>query len=232
MEKPDLLYLETALGYTFKNTSFLVGAVTHPSYSFEKKESSHHYQRLEFLGDAILGAILGHMLFLKFPEEREGGLANMRSVLASGQTLSRIAQTLNLGQYIKMSPTEHAVNGQFRPTVLEDTLEALIGAIYLDSQNFDITYKIISRLYDNIEANVSTLFSEHNPKGKLQEWFQERFSSNGLEYRLIGTSGLAHQKTFFIEVWANGEMLSSGSGLSKKEAEESAAKEALKKLEA
>lgn len=229
-QSSNLKDLETTLGYFFSDQSLLLEALTHPSLSFENKNLNTHYERLEFLGDAILSAIIGHIVFEEYPDKREGVLANMRSILSSGATLALAAQSIQLNQYIKMSHLEHAQQGQLRPKVLEDALEAIIGAIYLDSHSFDITFKIVSKLYGNIKEQIALSVSKHNPKGKLQEWYQEHCNEKQLEYKLVGTKGPAHQKKFFIELWTGSELLGSGEGFSKKEAEENAAKEAITKL--
>lgn len=221
--------LEEALGYTFKDPAHLLTALTHPSYCLEYKDKPH-YQRLEFLGDAILGAALSSALYELFPDEREGKLAKMRSILASGSTLAHIAQELNLQKYIRMSQAEYAQNGASRLSSLEDCLEALVGAIYLDSGSFELISQLIYKLYGDIRSRLQASIASHNPKGRLQEWCQEKYSKNMLSYRLLRSEGPPHQQRFYVEVWDQDRCLGKGEGLSKKEAEEAAAKAALEAL--
>ncbi len=229
LDEPTLSCLEVSLGYTFKDKDLALNALTHPSYCLEHKDATN-YQRLEFLGDAILGAALSEALYKLFPQEREGKLAKMRSILASGSTLASIAKGLGLHSHIRMSPAEYAQEGASRSSSLEDCLEALIGAIYLDSASFSCTCEVIYKLYGDIRKRLSSCLEGHNPKGKLQEWCQEQFSKNELSYTLIKSEGPAHHKTFYVGVWLNDKCLGEGKGLSKKEAEEAAAQMALLEL--
>lgn len=226
---PATSCLEEALRYTFKDKTLLATALTHPSYCLECKDTGH-YERLEFLGDAILGAALSRAVYELFPEEREGKLAKMRSILASGSTLAQIAQELNLQKHIQMSQAEYAQKGASRSSSLEDCLEALLGAIYLDSGSFDVSLQVMRQLYGDMHSRLEALMAHHNPKGKLQEWCQEKYSKNSLEYRLLRSEGPPHQQTFYIQVWLEDRCLGQGQGLSKKEAEEAAAKAALQGL--
>ncbi len=221
--------LEETLSYIFQDKALLMTALTHPSYCLENNEKAH-YQRLEFLGDAILGAALSSLLYRLFPEEREGKLAEMRSILASGSTLAQIAQKLNLQKHIRMSQAEYAQSGASRSSSLEDCLEALVGAIFLDSGSFEMTSQTIYQLYGDIGSRIQALMASHNPKGRLQEWCQEKYSKNVLSYRLLRSEGPPHQQTFYVEVWDQDRCLGKGQGLSKKEAEEAAAKTALEGL--
>lgn len=227
--EPALYALESALGYTFKDKHILLNALTHPSYCLENK-TENPYERLEFLGDAILGAALSAALYTLFPDEREGKLAKMRSILGSGATLASLAKGLELHRYIRMSAAEHAQEGASRSSSLEDCLEALIGAIYLDSASFSQTCAFIHKLYGDIRVRLGAALKGHNPKGKLQEWCQEQFAKNDLSYKLLSSEGPAHHKTFYVEVWLKDECLGKGKGLSKKEAQEAAAQAALSHL--
>ncbi len=221
--------LENRLSYRFKDKALLMTALTHPSYCLENNEKAH-YQRLEFLGDAILGAALSKAVYELFPEEREGKLAKMRSILASGSTLADIAKALNLQADIRMSQAEYAQKGATRSSSLEDCLEALLGAIYLDSGSFEASSQVIYKLYGDIRSRLQAVMAGHNPKGRLQEWCQEKYSKNVLSYRLLRSEGPPHQQTFYVEVWDPDQCLGAGQGLSKKEAEEAAAKAALEGL--
>ncbi|GAB4269979.1 MAG: ribonuclease III [Opitutales bacterium] len=221
--------LEAALGHTFASRELLLTALTHPSYTQFVNSKTDNYQRLEFLGDAALSLILAEHLYQAYPLEREGTLAQARSALAKGSTLSTLAKKLHLSNYLRLSPAEREAGGGGRPSILEDTMEALIGALFLDS-NYEKTKSCVLNCYPKLPKNISQLLEKENPKGKLQEHFQQQNPTPPIEYKLLQAEGPDHAKSYLVEIHIDGTHYGQGSGSSKKEAEENAAREALKQL--
>ncbi len=227
---PRLDRLQKAIGYCFKDRELLERSITHPSFFQQRSRSigqKQHNQRLEFLGDAILSAILAEHLFELMPSEREGMLSQARSALSRGTHLAELSRSLGLASCISMSVNEEHQGGRNRDSILEDALEAIIGAIYLDS-DWETARKVILSWYGDIEGLLAEFIQhEQNPKGSLQELVQPMFGNNALAYTVTAESGPAHNKNFQVEVSVNGKIMGSGEGASKKEAEEEAAKLAL-----
>lgn len=233
---PDYSTLETALGYSFTDKNLLRQALRHPSVLGDKLEPAEvaslgHNQRLEFLGDAILNAILATALYKVFPHEREGLLTRNRSLLARGSFLSGLAKRLELQEYLELSIGEKATGGKWRDSNLEDALEAVVGAIYLDS-NWENTAQVVLAWYGSLNEPLKNLQSGLNPKGRLQELLQAEPYRQTIEYRLMDTVGPDHSKRFISAVFCNDEEKGRGEGATKKEAEENAAREALSQLKA
>lgn len=220
--------LETSLGYHFKDPSLLERAITHPSYCQAESKNSHN-QRLEFLGDAVLGLILAQFLFTSLPSKREGVLTRNRAALAKGTHLSALARDLGLAPHLRMSEAEERNEGRLRDSILEDALEAIIGAIYLDS-DFETTRQIVTLWLGDIRQRLDELLGDHNPKGRLQEQVQPIHGNGAVIYSVLHSEGPDHAKQFTVEVRVKGEIMGIGSGSSKKEAEENAAQVALQKL--
>ena len=207
--------------YEFKDKALLCLALTHPSFH-ESQASAPTNQRLEFLGDSVLSFILTDELYHRFPYSDEGHLTQQRASLIRGKTLSALAQQINIHDYILLSQSERKINGHLRESTLEDAMEALIGAIYLDggidsARNLIIEW--ITRLKGEIEENIPN----HNPKGELQEWVQENMPNSKIRYRIINENGPAHNKHFDAEILIDGSSYGVGSGKSKKAAESHAA---------
>jgi ribonuclease-3 len=224
--------LENTLNYTFHNKVLLECALTHPSYDAENQEKTElfrNYERLEFLGDAVLGLILAEYLYKTYPEKDEGELARARTVLIQSTTLSSLARQLNIAPFIRVSKIEKSLRAYERDSVLEDCLEALIGAIYLDS-DYETATKIILKWYEEVNRNLETSLLKDNPKGRLQELYPAIEGQQRVEYILKETYGPEHQKMFHIEVLIEGKALGEGRGSSKKEAARIAAQEALNSL--
>lgn len=222
--------LQKSIGYQFRDTELLERSVTHPSF-FQKKSHSmgqkQHNQRLEFLGDAILSGILAEQLLELMPSEREGVLSQARSALSRGTHLAELSRKLGLASYIRMSTSEEHQGGRNRDSILEDVLEAIIGAIYLDS-DWETVRKVILFWYGDIKGHLANfIYQEQNPKGSLQELVQPIFGNNALTYTVTAESGPAHEKNFKVEVSIVGQKVGMGEGSSKKEAEEEAARVAL-----
>jgi ribonuclease-3 len=221
--------LEEKIGYTFSRPELLQRALTHPSYGREKRIRTNN-QRLEFLGDAVLGLIIADLLFELFPGEREGYLTRQRSILVKGQQLHAIAVEIELGTYLFLGEGEALSGGRQRASILEDAFEALIGAVYLDG-GFSTTHAIVEKLYGSIEKRLEELSVEHNPKGQLQELLQPNIGNQSLDYRVTEAAGPDHEKTFSVELWIEGKLRGTGEGRSKQAAESMAAKEALREFE-
>jgi len=227
----DFSDLENALGYTFKDKSLLEVALTHPSFAIESPDPSKHYQRLEFLGDAILGHIIVEHLFNLFPYAREGELTKYRSVLVRGSFLANIGNRLGIASFIRMNEAELKAEGQSRISTLEDVMEAIIGAIYLDA-SFEATKRIVLTWYGDVEKALTELMKQDNPKGNLQErLFQMARQEHTINYCLLKTTGPDHRKEFEVEVFIDDKPYGKGFGSSLRKAEEAAAREALIAIE-
>ena len=223
----DTAPLEELIDYRFKDRSILLRSLTHPSFNGEKELGN--YQRLEFLGDAVLGLVLAEELFKSLPGLREGALTRYRSMLVKGGQLSLLAKEMQLGQYLQMGEAEEAQGGRRKKSILEDAFEALIGAVYIDG-GLEAARKVSLSIYGPLEERLEIQSGIHNPKGKLQELLQPSLGNESIEYRLAEESGPDHQKQFTVEVWIDGKCRGSGSGNSKKLAEEAAAREALEDI--
>jgi len=221
----DVTPLEERIGYKFRNSLLLAEALTHPSLGHEAQHYHFDYQRLEFLGDAVLQLVVTEYLFGHFQVEAEGQLTKLRSRLVSRDALKMHAAALDLGRYILMGRGEETSGGRMRTSTLADAFEALIGALYLDgglevAKNFILT---------QTRADLAKLAEEpvdFNPKGDLQELLQS-ISPRSPAYELVSQSGPEHEKTFVSEVVWEGIVLGQGTGRSKKQAETAAALEAL-----
>ena len=223
-----LLSFQQRIGYEFKDEILLTEALTHPSFHEHKRQKPNN-QRLEFLGDSILGAILAEELFHLFPQGDEGTLSRNRAVLARGTFLAELARSIELGSVLRMSSSEKKNKGDQRNSSLEDAIEALIGAIYLDGGMESARDCVLSWMgnLSNLLENTQVKF---NPKGQLQELIQAKHPKDKIRYKLEKESGPPHLRTFSIKVMIGEEELGWGKGKSKKEAEEKAAIEALESL--
>lgn len=221
--------LQKRLGHRFNDPALLERALTHPSYLQQCPDIAEHNQRLEFLGDAVLGLILAEHLWETFPREREGVLTRHRAALARGDRLAEVARLLGLPAQIRLSDAEAANGGRDRHSILEDALEAVIGAIYLDGR-YSAARDAVLRWYGDIGAHLRATAREHNPKGRLQERLQPTLGNDAIRYDVTDESGPDHLKAFTVSVSINGEVRGTGRGSSKKEAEEAAAREALDRM--
>lgn len=218
--------LERHIGYKFRNSLLLAEALTHPSLSFERKTFHFDNQRLEFLGDAVIQLVVTHHLYRLFPSFSEGQLTKLRSRIVSREGLKKHAVTLNLGNYLMLGRGEEANCGRERASTLADAFEALVGAIYLDS-DLETARRFILHVTGDELGALARQPAEHNPKGELQEIIQS-LSTAGPTYEVISETGPDHQKEFICRVlWENKE-LGRGTGQSKKQAEIHAAAEALR----
>ena len=218
--------LESRILYKFRNPLLLAEALTHPSLAYESNRPHFDNQRLEFLGDAVLQLVVTEILFRSFPEFPEGHLTKLRSRLVSRQALARFATRIHLGEYILLGKGEESSGGRRRASTLADALEALIGAIYLDT-GMPPVCEIVSRLVEPELNDLAESPEERNPKGQLQECLQA-LHPQAPGYRIIQESGPDHRRVFQAEVAWRGQVLATGRGKSKKEAEARAALEALR----
>jgi len=219
--------LEQRLRYKFRNPLLLAEALTHPSLGHETQRHHFDNQRLEFLGDAVLQLIFTEYLFDQYPDATEGQLTKLRAKLVSREGLRIHALAIQLGKYLMMGRGEEASGGRERASALADAYEALIGAMYLDSDYVTVRRTVLTEARDHLEAlHLDT--SDANPKGRLQEILQA-ISPESPTYPIIDQSGPEHEKRFVARiVWRNQE-LGEGEGRSKKEAEVAAARDALEK---
>jgi ribonuclease-3 len=225
-ENPDMTELSERLEYQFKNDELLAQAFRHASYVNEVGDCDlKDNETLEFLGDAVLDLAVGHILMELFKNANEGELSKCRASVVSERGLFDLARELRLGDYLLLGRGEELSGGREKPSILANTLEALVGAIYLDA-GFPKTREIIHKLFiSTIERmEIETLRSDY--KSLLQEYTQQRFKSRP-EYLLLSERGPAHERTFRIAIYLNGELKAEGEGKSKKEAEQEAAREAL-----
>ena len=218
--------LEEKLGYSFQNRELLENALTHSSRANESRGKLPSNERLEFLGDSILGMVVADHLYRGHPDLPEGDLTRTRAALVCEESLVEVAQALNLGDYLRLGKGESSGGGRERPSIQADAVEAVLAAIYLDggigSARKFIQKYILSRETDGLAKPL-----DH--KTALQELVQ-RESGQVLRYRLVGEEGPDHNKRFFVEVTLNCQAVGSGSGRSKKEAEQMAAAAAIESL--
>lgn len=218
--------IQGILSYQFKRPELLQQSLTHPSYHKQYPEEGEHNQRLEFLGDALLSAILADALYKALPDSREGVLTQNRAILVNGTYLADLASRLGIEPFIRLSESEKKNINRSRNSILEDVIEAIVGAIYLDS-DWETTSKTVLNWFGNLREKGESIFLKYNPKGQLQELVQPEFGNDAIEYITTEESGPDHEKLFKIEVTVNKEKMGEGTGFSKKEAEENAARNAL-----
>lgn len=219
--------LEERIGYSFKNKELLKTALTHSSYTNEKHDASECYERLEFLGDSILGVVTAGLLYRHEPKLPEGRMTRLRAELVCEVSLHKVALELGLGKYMRLGKGEERTGGRERTSILADMVEAVIAAIYLDSGMEEASSFIINKVLKNAEIDDSHRSADY--KTRLQELVQ-RDSENTIAYKLVGESGPDHDKRFTFRVLINGETAGEGMGRTKKEAEQLAAFKALEKF--
>jgi ribonuclease III len=221
--------LERTLGYRFRRRHRLETALTHRSFRFEAEEPTADNQRLEFLGDAALGLVTASHLYELFPDLQEGDLTRIRSRLTNSKTLARLAVRLDLGSFLRLGRGEVQSGGHRRSSTLGDALESVIGAAFVDG-GLRAVEKIFKKLF---LAELQIRSRDHwqdNPKGGLQELAQHRWRA-GPRYRTVREEGPPHSKVFTVEVSVNGQVLGTGVGASKRDAETEAARQALEQIE-
>lgn len=213
-----------------QNLNLIDCALTHTSFANESKNPTiHDNERLEFLGDAVLDLIVGEYLFLHHPQMNEGTLTRSKASVVCEKTLAECSQKLNFGDYLRLGKGEINAGANDRPSILADTFEAVVGAIYLDT-NYEETEKfVLKQLKTPLEYAERGQYYTGEYKTLLQEYVQSE-SNQKLEYRLVFTAGPDHDRTFGVEVVINDTVYGSGVGKSKKVAEKRAAEQAYKLL--
>ncbi len=223
MPEESLELLEEKIGYHFQDRQLLKQALTHSSYANERKiNKCKDYERLEFLGDAVLEMVSSEFLYHEHPEMPEGMLTKTRASMVCEQSLAICARDLEIGKYLLLGKGEEMTGGRNRESIISDVCEALIGAIYLDGGIEKAKEHIKRFVFSDLEDKQLFLDS----KSILQEMMQKK--SQSIEYKLIRESGPEHNKTFEVELWVGGKKISSGKDHSKKSAEQRAAYDAVK----
>ncbi len=225
----DIIGLQSIIGYEFTDISYLESAVTHASYTNEQRLkgiTAEANERLEFLGDAVLQIVISEYLYSNFKKYREGALTKMRQRLVCESTLAKIAQRLGIGEYLNVGHGEEITGCRVRPKVLADTLEAVIGAMYLDSS---ATGKNLYRdvIMSHFIPEIERLGERADYKTMLQQ-LAEQDGTVQLEYRVVNMEGPEHNKMFTVAAYINNNEVGRGTANTKKSAEMQAAKIALK----
>jgi ribonuclease III len=234
LDGDDYRDLEGAIGYHFQDQELLVCSLTHTSFAHEKNPeckknganpARSHYEQMEFLGDAVVDLVIGHLLMNKFPEAPEGDLSRLRARLVNINQLSRLAKELGLDRWVRLGKGEEITGGRNKSSILSDIYEAVCAAVYLDG-GFTAAFDLIKNHFQKILETADLKLIDQDYKTQLQEIVQADFKKTP-KYRLVSESGPDHEKTFEIEVMVNNQLVSRGSGKSKKEAEQDAAQNAL-----
>lgn len=224
--------LQERLGYTFGDRAVLLQSLTHTSYGHEflqdKSVAQRDNERLEFLGDAILDVVVSDILLESFPSAHEGQLSKMRAAVVNEKTLAELARSVELQDAIRLGKGEIQTGGQSKPSILASAFEALMAAIYLDG-GFNAVYPVVRHLFAPFFREEAALMAFYDHKTQLQEMVQARWKITP-QYQLIQATGPDHAKVFQVEVKMNGKVLAMAEGLSKKEAEQNAARVAIETL--
>ena len=221
VSSPIFEEIEERIGYCFKDPSLLRQSLTHRSFSQEVTPPEEDNQRLEFLGDAVLQLIITERLLYDFRDDDEGKLTRKRSEKVSGRALAKAARQLGLDRFIRLGRGEEKTGGREKASILADALEALVGAVYLDS-NFQTCSELVIRWTSQSEMDVNNT----DFKSRLQEILQRKEGVQPV-YRVIREYGPEHEKVFEVEVYCQGDILGRGAGITKKAAEQAAARESL-----
>lgn len=222
--------VQDIIGYKFRDQSLLILALTHRSFNRTQDNNHPSNERLEYLGDSVLGLVIADRLYHDYPEFREGRLTQLKAMLVNETTLAEIGKEVELNKYILLSPEEEKLGGKDRNSIISDAFESIIGAVYIDG-GFKSASDIILRLIYTRKESIITDESQKNYKGDLLELTQAR--GDGLpHYEVDSESGPDHAKEFHISVYISSKKIGSGFGYSKKEAEQKAAAMALEKLTA
>lgn len=225
---PSVDEFKQKFGLEQADTELLTQALTHPSYVFENvKRGLEHNQRLEFLGDAVLGLVIAEDLFQRYPDRPEGELTKMRAAIVCEPTLAKNAMELGLGQFLRLGRGEEMSGGRERPSILADAFESVTGALYLSLGLAGVRAFVLDRLAGEIDRVVTGQYVDF--KTSLQEIIQKH-SDDIIHYKILSESGPDHNKSFVAGVTLNNELLGKGVGKTKKEAEQRAAKAALDRI--
>jgi ribonuclease-3 len=221
--------LQKRLGYAFRDPALLERALTHSSRLQDDRGAGESNQRLEFLGDAVLQLVITQALFALYPGEREGGLSQRRAALTKGSFLAQLAREFGLHTSLRLGASEEASGGRDKASALEDAFEALVGALYLDS-DFPTAQRVVLGLYGDLPGRLAGVGDQENPKGRLQEMVQPEHGNEALRYQVTATLGADHAREYEVSVFLLERRLGGGRGPSKKLAEEAAARAALAAL--
>lgn len=224
----ELKRLSRSLGINFHDFKLFDQSLTHSSYVNEKGFQGKNNQRLEYLGDSVLGLLVNEYIYGRFPDYAEGQLARIKSHVVSEKSLSRVALELSLGTFILMGKGEISSGGRKRVSILADALEAVIGAHYLD-QGIEKSRKFIIHILGASIDSIKHPGQVRDPKSVIQEKVQAQYNLLPV-YRIVSQTGPDHRREFVCSVSVNGKEIASGTGRSKKEAEKKAAAEALKRI--
>jgi ribonuclease III len=225
----DALTFEDTIHYHFNDKNVLEQALRHSSYVNEQGDSSlQDNERLEFLGDAVLNLVVGHLLMKRYPDIHEGDLSRMRSNLVNETHLAQIARSINMGSEIKLGKGEDQTNGREKNSILSDVLEALIAAVYLDG-GFEVVFSFVEEKFGPYIKQSDSPALDHDAKSRLQEFSQVHLKAMP-RYRVVHESGPDHDKTFKVLLTIN-DLETFGTGKSKKSAEQNAAGNALETLQ-
>lgn len=223
----DYIELYKKLGYVFINEELITRALSHPSLSYSKKEKNTNYERLELLGDSVLSLIILEMLLEQYKDLDEGEIAKRKSYLVCTEALSSIGHKLDLGKYVYMTKGEEKLDGRNNPRILENVMESIIGAIYIDG-GLEKAKNFIKKYWFELIENQVTI--KKDPKTRLQEWMQKN-KYQIPEYKVIGQSGPESNPIFEIEVFAEGFPTFKNSDITKKGGEVSCAKSMIDYIE-
>jgi len=230
---PSIDSLQTSLAYRFTHETFLEEALTHTSYVNERKQAdTTHNERLEFLGDAVLSLVMSEYLASRLPHCSEGALSKLKAKLVSESSLARVARRLQLGEYLKLGRGEDRSRGREKDSLLSDAMEAVIAAVHLDG-GFAASRAVTLHLFTDELRSVTDQSEQPGSddfKTQFQEWCQKRHEMLP-RYETVRQSGPDHEKLFEVVVWVKDEVAGRGIGRSKKEAEQSAAKQALQRVD-
>lgn len=225
----DIKVLEKNIDYQFNDIDILKNALIHTSYSNEKKLNyNENNERLEFIGDAYLDAIVGRRIFDDNPNLPEGELSKMRASLVCEESLADLARKIELGKHLFLGKTEIDSHGEDKDSILSDSLEALIGAIIIDG-GFNAGENFVISIYDGMFELAYSGKLDRDYKSKFQEIFQEKYKNHKFKYVIREELGPDHNKLFKVDILFNEKVIGSGSGKSKIKAEQAAAKDAIEK---
>ena len=227
--KQALELFQPLLGYHFKDLALLNNSLTHKSFAHEQGEETQDNERLEFLGDTVLNLIISHYLLDKFPHYAEGDLTKLRAAIVNNISLARMAQQIQLGDFILLSKGEERSGGQHKPSILAGCLEALIAALYLEV-GLEKASSIFFHCWQNRIEEIIISNGSEDYKSILQEFIQRELACMPV-YQVVGDSGPEHRKMFEVVLSIKGQIYSSGTGRSKKEAEQEAAMLALESFQ-
>lgn len=223
-QEPWVGELENRIGYRFRDQELLLCALTHSSFrGGEGNQDAEYNERLEFLGDAVIGFLVSESLYRLFPALPEGKLSRVRSNLVRAENFSSVAEGLDLGRYLRLGPGEEKTGGRSKQTLLANALEALVAALYLDGGTDAAARFVREHLLREVEEQGPDSFAAADCKTALQEFLQAR-RLPAPRYQLVRTRGPDHSKTFLVELWVGERMLADGRGASKKAAEQEAAR--------